>query len=347
MSLTDVRSAVYGQYVPRGTVPTSDILRIETSPLPTEVTGTDVLVKMLAAPINPSDMNQLEGTYGTQPPLPAVAGNEGIGIAVTVGPESTIKQDSLVIANNQGLGTWRTALLAPSSALYPLFGGAVSPADVDIPQLSTMVVNPCTAYLMLKELAPLKKGDVVAFNAASSQVGLHLAQLARHWGFRTLAIVRDGPNYDYHLTKLTEAGATWVVKEGYTSASVRALGVPPVALALNAVGGPSSEAMAKLLAPGATMATYGGLGKAPVMVPTPKLLFHGVIVRGFWLTKWLLDHPARVPDVYEDVSGLIRSGVIRADIKEVPFRGGDGLMEAVKEAYTPTRPGKTVMMMQQ
>lgn len=34
---------------------------------------------MLAAPINPSDMNTIQGTYAVKPTLPCVLGNEGVG----------------------------------------------------------------------------------------------------------------------------------------------------------------------------------------------------------------------------------------------------------------------------
>ena len=39
--------------------------------------STAVHVRMLAAPINPADINMAEGVYGIKPPLPATAGNEG------------------------------------------------------------------------------------------------------------------------------------------------------------------------------------------------------------------------------------------------------------------------------
>ena len=35
---------------------------------------------MQLAPVNPADLNLIEGTYGIKPPLPAICGNEGFGI---------------------------------------------------------------------------------------------------------------------------------------------------------------------------------------------------------------------------------------------------------------------------
>ena len=41
----------------------------------------------MQAPINPSDINQIQGKYPIKPPLPAVAGNEGVARVIEVGPE--------------------------------------------------------------------------------------------------------------------------------------------------------------------------------------------------------------------------------------------------------------------
>ena len=39
------------------------------------------------APINPSDINTIEGKYPIKPPLPAVPGNEGVGVVREIGSE--------------------------------------------------------------------------------------------------------------------------------------------------------------------------------------------------------------------------------------------------------------------
>ena len=47
----------------------------------------EVQVRLLAAPINPADLNVLEGTYGRLPRLPSTPGTEGVGVVVAVGRE--------------------------------------------------------------------------------------------------------------------------------------------------------------------------------------------------------------------------------------------------------------------
>ncbi|XP_066125962.1 enoyl-[acyl-carrier-protein] reductase, mitochondrial isoform X2 [Saccopteryx bilineata] len=69
------------------------------------VSGSDVHVKMLAAPINPSDINMIQGNYGLLPQLPAVGGNEGVGRVVAVGSNVTsMKPGDWVIPADAGLG---------------------------------------------------------------------------------------------------------------------------------------------------------------------------------------------------------------------------------------------------
>lgn len=38
-----------------------------------------VLVRFLASPVNPADINQVQGVYPIKPPLPAIGGNEMVG----------------------------------------------------------------------------------------------------------------------------------------------------------------------------------------------------------------------------------------------------------------------------
>ncbi len=82
------------------------VVKLEKMPLPTQLSGKQVLVKMLAAPINPADVNIIEGTYGTSPSsFPAVGGNEGVGVVEAVGSSvSQISPQQRVIPAKPGLG---------------------------------------------------------------------------------------------------------------------------------------------------------------------------------------------------------------------------------------------------
>jgi NADPH:quinone reductase-like Zn-dependent oxidoreductase len=78
---------------------------LEKEKLPSNLKDDEVLVKMLFAPINPSDINMIEGTYPVLPSLPAVAGNEGVGQIVAVGGGvKNVKVNDFVLPSKPGFG---------------------------------------------------------------------------------------------------------------------------------------------------------------------------------------------------------------------------------------------------
>lgn len=79
MSSKPVRAARYHR-----TGEPSKVVRVdEISPM--EPGPGEVRVRMLWAPVNPADLNMLEGKYGEARPLPDVPGNEGCGRVIAAG----------------------------------------------------------------------------------------------------------------------------------------------------------------------------------------------------------------------------------------------------------------------
>ena len=91
-----------------------EVVKLQTEQLPSLEKG-NILVEMLAAPINPADINQIEGVYPVRPALPTVGGNEGLGRVVALGsPDLGLEVGDLVVPASAGLGTWRTGVVAPA-----------------------------------------------------------------------------------------------------------------------------------------------------------------------------------------------------------------------------------------
>ena len=148
------------------------------------LTDGQVRVEVLRAPINPSDLIQIAGDYGVKPPLPATAGNEGLGRIVE--GEGT----GQLVLLPAGTGTWVSEMVCDPRTLVPMPEG-------DLDQLSMLFVNPATASLILSEYVDLKEGDWVIQSAANSAVGGYLVQLAKARGFRAPFAFTDlGPAAD-------------------------------------------------------------------------------------------------------------------------------------------------------
>ncbi|KAM7247726.1 hypothetical protein CapIbe_001679, partial [Capra ibex] len=272
------------------------------------VGGSDVHVKMLAAPINPSDINMIQGNYGLLPQLPAVGGNEGVGQVVAVGSSVTgVKPGDWVIPANPGLGTWRTEAVFGEEELITV------PSDIPLQCAATLGVNPCTAYRMLVDFERLQPGDSIIQNASNSGVGQAVIQIAAALGLRTINVLRDRPDLQKLTDRLKNLGADHVVtEEGLRKPEMKSFfkDVPQPRLALNCVGGKSSTELLRHLAPGGTMVTYGGMAKQPVIASASQLIFKDLKLRGFWLSQWKKDHspgqlllPSRGADSGEDCHG--------------------------------------------
>ena len=64
-----------------------------------------VALRFLAAPINVSDLSQIQGTYAIKPTFPAVAGNEGVAVVTAVGEGVThVKVNDRVIPTGAAFG---------------------------------------------------------------------------------------------------------------------------------------------------------------------------------------------------------------------------------------------------
>lgn len=116
----------------------------------------EVVVKLLAAPVNPADINTIQGKYPSKPSLPAVPGNEGVGKVIKVGSNvKDVSEDDHVVPLSANLGTWQTHLVISQENVLKV------PKKLGLVEAATLTVNPCTAFRMLRDFTQLKPGDTV------------------------------------------------------------------------------------------------------------------------------------------------------------------------------------------
>jgi len=293
-----------------------------------------VRLRMLYAPVNPADLNYIEGTYGKKPVLPAVPGIEGAGRIEELGEGVTGLTAGQLAIPLSGMGCWAEEIVRPAGEVFPL------PDNIDPRQASMLRVNPATAYGLLHATGSLPRGAWVVQNAASSGAGHCVIQLARHLGLRTLNLVRRPES----VAACTALGADAVLVDApEAAAAARALtDFQPPALALNAVGGDSAIRLMDLLALQGTMVTYGAMSRQAVKVPNRFLIFKELHLRGFWLTRWL--ESARAEEgraIYTELAALVAAGKMQQPVAaEYPLSDIAG---ALRHAATSARGGKVLL----
>lgn len=261
------------------------VLRRETLDLDLKATGSNVKIKFLASPINPSDINMVQGVYGVIAKLPAIGGNEGVAVVTEIGPDVVnLTVGNWVIPFRSGFGCWRTDAVAHEEELIQIAN------NIPAAYAATLSVNPATAYRLLRDFEALRPGDVIMQNGANSMVGLAVIQMARSMGIRTVNVIRsDRPRTKELLELLSNLGGDVnIISDDLNTPAFHKIlaGFPACRLAFNCVGGISTTEMIRCLAPGGTVVTYGGMSKKPLTVPVDLLIHKQLKLRGFWMAEW-------------------------------------------------------------
>jgi len=254
-----------------------DVLRVETQPWPKAAAG-EAVVQMRAAPINPADLNQIDGKYPVRFPLPATPGFEGAGLVVDLGKNVKELAVGALVILPHNLGTWREAAAVKASELVAV------PPEIDPVHAAMLKINPMTAWRLLHDYVDLTKGDWLIQNAANSAAGRAVIQIARELGYKTVNVVRRMELID----ELRAEGGDVVLVDGENLREdvKNATGDAPIRLGLNAVGGDSALRLANCLAPGSTLVTFGAMGLQPLKIPNGLLIFKDLRFRGIWINKW-------------------------------------------------------------
>ncbi len=286
----------------------ADVLRVESRPWPTPAAG-EVIVKMRAAPINPADLNQIEGKYPVRAELPATPGFEGAGIVVDGAADvKDLSNDALVILPHN-TGTWRDAVAVKADELV------VVPAAINAVHASMLKINPMTAWRLLHDYVDLARGDWLIQNAANSAAGRAVIQIARELGYKTVNVVRRSELIGE--LRLEGGDVVLVDSENLRHEVKDAIGGPPVRLGLNAVGGESALRLANCLAPGSTLVTYGAMSLQPLKIPNGLLIFNDLRFRGIWINKWYDNAtPAQRMETFQHLFEMAKRGLLQTKVEK-------------------------------
>ena len=322
------KTVVYRQYgVPAETV---EVIEGELgTPGPGQVLVTDIL-----APINPADLNTLEGKYPVRYPFPATPGIEGVGRVAEVGFDVTGLKPGQAVLLPHAYGTWREAGIVEAAKLIPI------PEGVPYAEAAMIKVNPASAWRMLHDYVPPQPGAWVIQNAANSGVGRAVIAIAKKLGLRTVNLVRRPELID----ELTAAGGDVVLldDEKANEEIKTRTGRAQILLGLNSVGGESASRVASALAAGGKLVTFGAMSRRPLMLPTGLLIFKDIQALGFWMTRWYQkatqeELQAMLGELFE----MARAGAFHTPVEKVyPVAE---IRQAVTHALQGSRGGKILI----
>jgi len=267
----------------------STVLQWRDLPEPTPGPG-EVRVRMLLAPVHPSDLHIIRGRFAAhrQPRLPASPGSEGVGVIDAVGsevPQSRLGERVVLL---DVYGTWREQVISPAERAIAVPDGV---SDEDAAQA---LINPMTALALTMHEHKLEAGEWLVQSAAGSTVGRLVLQLSQALGFHTINLVRRAEQ----VAEIKALGGDIVLctaDEDWAEQLKQATGGKGVTKAIDCVAGRTGATLARQLAQNGSLLVYGALSshrqtdaaafEMPVFAPA--MIYSSAEVRGWLIFTWL------------------------------------------------------------
>src|SRR5512145_1111125 len=251
-------------------------------PVPVPGPG-EVLVKMAAAPINPSDLARIRNITSPVDRQSFVPGIEGSGTVVAHGkgllPQIWNGKRVACSASNLTSGTWAEYMVTSAMDCVPL------PDEISDEQGSMMLVNPLTAVAFF-DIIKQGKHKAVINTAAAGSLGRIIELLGEKHHIPVIHVVRNekqmqllaGLGYSNLLNSTSENfGAELHILSHRLNAT----------LVLDAVGGSLTRQMLLAIPFGGRVLVYGNLSGEQPETDHKSLVMDNKQVSGFFLGNWL------------------------------------------------------------
>jgi len=255
----------------------TEVLSLKQVPKPTPSKG-QVLVRVLLSPIHPSTFAGIQPGNYPGPGANEILSGEGVGVieAYGEGTDATLPVGSRVLlAGNVG-GSFAEYTLLWAQRLIPV------PESISNENAAQMIVNPLSALLMVKDTPA---GEWLLQTGASSILGKNVIQLSKHFGFKTINLVRN-PD---HVKDLLALGADVVIvtaSDDVQAKITEVTGGKGIKYAIDPVGGPTTSTILQALSYGGHLTVFGQLVKEDIHFPSGLLVVKLLTLKGFWLVDW-------------------------------------------------------------
>lgn len=339
----------------------SDLSQLELAEVDKPVPGPgQVLVKMLFSPINPSDFNFIRGDYQSalsrllwnkdDKPLafepsgqtlhattPYIIGGEGVGIVEESGGGLLAKRlMGKRVAINAGppMGTWQQYTLVDAKR------AVVVPPQVDDQQAAMYLINPLSAYAMVKDVLDVQAGRWLMLSGAGSALSQMVIRMSKLYGFNTIAVVRSS-----HKTQQLKAlGAKAVIETdsmNLIDEVYKATGGSGVDYVMDCIGDDLLEQMLGCVTVNGHVLIYGTLSGPSCTLYSRDLMMPCARISGFFAGNWLAQKTLlQKVQILRRLAKLSKAGIFETPVDAVYAL--DEYQQALKDASKAGQKGKVL-----
>lgn len=329
-----------------------------------------VLVRMQFSPINPSDFNFIRGDYQSalarllwnqkppngdtarplafepsgqtlHAPTPYIIGGEGVGIVEQSGVGFLAKRlvgKRVAISAGPPMGSWQQYTVVDARR------AVVVPGQLHDHQAAMYLINPLSAYAMVKEVLNVQAGRWLMLSGAGSALCQMVIRMGKLYGFNTIAVVRSG----HKTRRLKELGANVVIETdtmNLTEEVYKATDGVGVDYVMDCIGGELLEQMQGCVTVEGHILVYGTLSGPKCTLYSRDLMMPCARISGFfagnWLAKKTLLQKVRV---LRSVARLAEAGIFNTQVDKVYAL--DEYKQALEAAGRAGRDGKILFKFQ-
>ena len=243
-----------------------------------------VLVKMVAAPVNPSDYGKWVGAIQDKEQVDSQPmGLEGSGIVVASGGGMLANR---LVGKTVGVISMNAGTFSEYLCVDAMKGCFVMDSNIKPEDAASFFVNPFTTLSILDTAASLGSKAFI-HTAAASQLGQMMVKVAPSKGMTVVNLVRRQEQVDI----LKTFGAEYIVctaDKDWKEQLKTLIDELNVTVAFDAIAGEMSGTLLSLLPPNGTCFVYGGLSKQNVgNVSAKDIIYDRKHLEGFLVMQWI------------------------------------------------------------
>jgi len=299
----------------------------------------EVLVRMSAAPVNPSDLARVRNAHKEYDLAEFIPGLEGSGTVVEAGkgllPHLWQGKRVACSSDYYTSGTWAEYMVTKAGKCFPL-GKKVSDE-----QGSMSLVNPLTA-LSFFEIANKGRHKAIINNAAASSLGRMVELLGKQENIPVINIVRN----ESQVQMLGQLGSSYVLNssgKSFIEELGSLAGNLKATLLFDSVCSSQLEQMCDVLPYGSMIIIYGNLsGEEQILIKPGVLITNNLTVSGFYL-----GNRAKENGLFRNMMNLRKVSALMAGDMKIRIQGRfplDDVQEAVDSYLENMSAGKVLLI---